>query len=169
MIGTHKTTTHRKVRRLYSEGRREYWLFDWFIPARIACVTSTTHSSCLRKPTRALKDLLVNCLEHNDDSSRVTNGVGPHVCRSFTAHSLASFSVSSIKISLCSVESGDWLDNWSYESMAPIANCGAWIMFLSLFVGSLWARRWSLEQPMYMICIDVLNKLVRKIFIVAAM
>lgn len=86
-------------------------------------MTSTTHSSFLGKPTRALKNLLVNCLEPNNDCSGVTNGVGPDVCRFFTAHSLVSFSVSSIKISLPSVDPVDWLDNWSYECMATIANC----------------------------------------------
>lgn len=158
MIGTHNMTTHRNVRRLYTEGRRVYWLFGWFIPARIACVTSTTHSSFLGKPTRALKNLLVNCLEPNNDCSGVTNGVGPHVCRFFTAHSLVSFSVSSIKISLPSVDPVDWLDNWSYECMATIANCLAWIMFLSLFVGAfgpdseLWNSQCTWYVSMFWMC-----------------
>lgn len=52
---------------------------------------STTHLFFLEKPIRAVKNVLVNCLEPNNHSSRVTNGVGPHVCQSFTAVSRASF------------------------------------------------------------------------------
>lgn len=85
MIETHKKKAHRQIGELHTK-RKARALAYCLIHSRVNCLTSTTHSLIWGKPRRALEHLPANCLAPNNDSLQVTNGVGPHVWRPFTAH-----------------------------------------------------------------------------------